>query len=58
MPSTVAARPAAPQAPWGWPIIDLVELIGIAAARGPKHFFSAAVSIRSFSSVLVPWRLT
>src|SRR3712207_104321 len=58
IPNTVAAIPAAPHAPCGCPIIDLVVLIGMRYARSPKHFLTAAVSIRSFSSVPVPWRFT
>jgi hypothetical protein len=55
MSRIVAAKPAAPQAPCGWPIIDFVELIGMrAASASPKKRFSAAVSMRSFISVLVP----
>ena len=49
--------PAAPQAPWGWPIMLLVLDIGIWQAAAPRARFSAAVSTRSFSSVPVPWRL-
>ncbi len=58
MPSTVAARPAAPHAPWGWPIMDLIEEPGSLAAAGPNAIFTARVSTRSFSAVEVPWYAT
>ena len=38
---------ATPEAPCGWPIIDLTELIGPSRALLPKHNFVASVSVLS-----------
>ena len=38
-----------------WPIIDLIELMGIRGALSPKTLLIARVSIESFSMVPVPW---
>src|SRR5687767_8486061 len=52
--SAVAATPAAPLAPWGCPIIDLVEEPGTASAPRPNTRRTERDSIASFSSVEVP----
>jgi hypothetical protein len=52
---SVAATPAAPQAPCGWPIIDLIAEPASLFACLPKASFTARVSMRSLRSVDVPW---
>ena len=47
----------APAAVNVWPIIDLLEEIGIADARSPNTADTPVHSILSFSGVLVPWAL-
>ena len=53
--SAVAATPAAPLAPCGWPIIDLVDDPGTRSAWRPKTRRTQRDSIASFSCVDVPW---
>ena len=50
----VAARPAAPQAPWAWPIWDFRLDMGTLRACSPRAIFTALVSTRSFNGVDVP----
>ena len=40
-----------------WPIIDLLEEIGMDPARSPNTVETASHSMRSFSGVEVPWAL-
>jgi hypothetical protein len=49
------ARPLAPLAPCGWPIIDLVDDPGRRVAWSPNTRFTHATSMASFSWVDVPW---
>ncbi len=53
--SAAVARPLAPLAPCGWPIIDLVDDPGSRPAWLPKTRFTQATSMASFSCVEVPW---
>ena len=52
------AASMAPAADSVWPIIDLLEEIGIDLMRCPKTVESDRCSILSFSGVEVPWALT
>src|SRR5271163_582105 len=54
---TVARASRAPLAPMEWPWRDLVELMGISLARGPKTWWMAAASVESLAWVPVPWAL-
>ena len=51
------AASTAPAAVSVWPIMDLLELIGICVARSPKSCWIPKDSILSFSGVPVPWAL-
>ena len=51
------AASTAPAAVRVWPIIDLLELIGIRPARSPNSCWMPKASILSFSGVPVPWAL-
>jgi hypothetical protein len=46
-----------PAAPKRCPIIDLLADIGICLALAPNILLMAAVSVRSFNRVAVPWAL-
>ena len=48
---------SAPVAPIIWPVMDLVEEIGILYASSPNALFTAFVSERSFNWVAVPCAL-
>jgi hypothetical protein len=52
------AASTAPAADSVWPIIDLLEEIGMSRMRSPKTADSDMCSILSFSGVEVPWALT
>ena len=52
--SAVATMPAAPLAPCGWPIIDLVEDPGTRSARAPNTRRVHCDSMASFNCVDVP----
>ena len=52
--SAAAAMPAAPLAPCGWPIIDLIDEPGTRSACGPNTRRTHRDSIASFSWVDVP----
>ena len=52
--SAVVTTPAAPLAPCGWPIIDLVDDPGTRSAEGPNTRLTHRDSIASFSTVEVP----
>ena len=52
--SAVATTPAAPLAPCGWPIIDLVDEPGMRSASAPNAARVQRDSIASFSCVDVP----
>ena len=54
---TQAAASKEPAAPREWPIMDLVELMGILWARSPNSRLIATVSSASFNGVEVPWAL-
>ncbi len=41
-----------------WPIIDLIELMGVRRAASPKTRLTASISSRSLVGVPVPWALT
>ncbi len=49
---------SAAAAPMVWPSPPLIEFTGTWRARAPSARLSAAVSMRSFSRVAVPWALT
>src|SRR6266851_6810241 len=53
----VARVSMAPVAPMEWPWRDLVELMGMWGARGPKSWWMAAASVVSLAWVPVPWAL-
>ena len=53
--SAVVTTPAAPLAPCGCPIIDLVDEPGRRSASAPKARRVQRASTASFSSVDVPW---
>ena len=53
--STQAIISTDPAAAIRWPIMLLIELMGMRGASSPKTRFTAAVSIESFSWVPVPW---
>jgi len=52
------AASIAPAAESVWPIMDLLEEIGIDRIRSPNTVDSDRCSILSFSGVEVPWALT
>ena len=54
---TQAAASSDPAAPKEWPIIDLVELMGMLYARSPNNLLMATLSRVSFKGVDVPWAL-
>ena len=54
MAIAVATTPAAPLAPCGWPIIDLVDEPGTRSAWAPKTRRTDRDSTASFSCVDVP----
>ena len=58
MVSSVKTASTAPAAVSVWPIIDLLDEIGIDAARSPNTADAPTHSILSFSGVPVPWALT
>ena len=55
--SAQTAASMAEAAPMVWPIIDLIELIGVRRAASPKTRFTARISSRSLVGVPVPWAL-
>src|SRR6476646_9611356 len=56
--SAVVTMPAAPLAPWGWPIIDFVDDPAMWSARGPNTWRTQRDSTASLRTVDVPWKLT
>jgi hypothetical protein len=53
--SVAATAAIAPAAPPVWPTSALRLYSGTSAARAPKVAFTASLSVRSFTSVPVPW---
>ena len=52
---TEAAASAAPLVAIMWPVMDLLAVTGIRAARAPNTFLMANVSATSFFGVPMPW---